>query len=78
VVDGDTLVVGTMKIRLEGIDAPETYQICLNAKGGQWTCGIEARHRLQAHIEGQVVVCLSNSTDVYHDFSRRARLEGKN
>jgi hypothetical protein len=65
VVDGDTLVVGATKIRLEGIDAPETDQVCLNAKGDHWTCGIEARDRLQAHIEGQVVVCLSNSTDIY-------------
>lgn len=27
VVDGDTLVVNDIKIRLEGIDAPETDQI---------------------------------------------------
>jgi endonuclease YncB( thermonuclease family) len=61
VVDGDTLVVGATKVRLEGIDAPETDQICLNAKGDHWTCGIEARDRLQAHIEGQAVFCLSNN-----------------
>jgi endonuclease YncB( thermonuclease family) len=47
VVDGDTLVIGATKIRLEGIDAPETDQICLNLKGGHWTCGIEARDRLE-------------------------------
>jgi endonuclease YncB( thermonuclease family) len=29
VVDGDTLVVGDIKVRLEGIDAPETDQTCL-------------------------------------------------
>src|SRR5258706_13888797 len=59
VVDGDTLVVGATKVRLEGIDAPETDQICLDAKGDHWTCGIEAGDRLEAHIAGRVIACLS-------------------
>jgi endonuclease YncB( thermonuclease family) len=33
-------------LRLEGTDAPETDQICLNAKGDHWACGIEARDSL--------------------------------
>jgi endonuclease YncB( thermonuclease family) len=77
VVDGDTLVIGTMKLRLEGIDAPETDQICLNPKGDQWNCGIEARDRLQAHIGGLVVVCLSNSTDIYQRFLATCLLKGE-
>ena len=43
VVDGDTLAIGATKVRLEGIDAPETDQICLSAIGNRWTCGINAR-----------------------------------
>jgi endonuclease YncB( thermonuclease family) len=31
------------KIRLEGIDAPETDQLCLDGKGQRWACGIETR-----------------------------------
>src|SRR5258705_742288 len=77
VVDGDTLVIGATKIRLEGIDAPETDQICLNAKGEHWTCGIEARDWLKAHIEGQVVLCLSNSTDVYQRSLAACSLKGE-
>ena len=77
VVDGDTLVVGATKVRLEGIDAPETDQICLNGRGDHWTCGIEARDRLQAHIEGQAVFCLSNSIDVYQRSLAKCSLEGE-
>jgi endonuclease YncB( thermonuclease family) len=44
VVDGDTLTIGATKVRLEGIDAPETDQVCLNASGVRWTCGIDARN----------------------------------
>jgi len=65
VVDGDTLTVGAAKIRLQGIDAPETDQICLNASGKQWTCGLEARDRLAAHIGGREIRCVSTAIDVY-------------
>jgi endonuclease YncB( thermonuclease family) len=33
IVDGDTIEIGQVKVRLSGIDAPETDQICLDAKG---------------------------------------------
>jgi endonuclease YncB( thermonuclease family) len=46
IVDGDTLAIGSTKIRLEGIDAPETDQVCLNANGVYWACGIDARDQL--------------------------------
>jgi endonuclease YncB( thermonuclease family) len=55
VVDGDTLTIGAAKIRLQGIDAPETDQVCLHAGGQQWTCGLEARDRLAAHIAGREI-----------------------
>jgi endonuclease YncB( thermonuclease family) len=65
IVDGDTLAIGATKIRLEGIDAPETDQVCLNANGVRWTCGIDARDKLAAHIAGREINCTSNGTDVY-------------
>jgi endonuclease YncB( thermonuclease family) len=65
VVDGDTLTIGAAKIRLQGIDAPETDQVCLNAGGQQWTCGLEARDRLAGHIAGREIRCVSTAIDVY-------------
>jgi len=38
VVDGDTLVAQDVKVRLEGIDAPEHGQTC-TANGVPWACG---------------------------------------
>ena len=66
VVDGDTLAIAAVKVRLEGIDAPETDQVCLKASADPWTCGIEARDELASHIAGRVVTCVSNANDVYH------------
>jgi endonuclease YncB( thermonuclease family) len=65
VVDGDTLALGATRVRLEGIDAPETDQICLNANGVRWTCGIGARDQLAAHIAGQDIKCSSSGVDAY-------------
>ena len=59
IVDGDTLAIGATKVRLEGIDAPETDQVCLNANGVRWTCGIDARDQLVAHIAGREINCTS-------------------
>jgi endonuclease YncB( thermonuclease family) len=78
VVDGDTLAIGAMKVRLEGIDAPETDQVCLNATGSRWTCGIEARDQLASHIAGRGITCVSNGTDVYHRILGTCSLAGDN
>lgn len=65
IVDGDTLTIGLIKVRLEGIDAPETDQVCLNANGLRWTCGIDARDQLALHIGGRDIKCSSSGTDAY-------------
>ncbi len=65
IVDGDTLAIGATKVRLEGIDAPETDQVCLNANGARWTCGIEARDQLAVHIGGREIRCSSSGIDAY-------------
>lgn len=39
VVDGDTLVLGEVRIRLFGIDAPELSQTCSDMQGAPWGCG---------------------------------------
>jgi len=65
VIDGDTIVVGTVKVRLDGIDAPETDQVCLDSAGNRWTCGIAARDALAARIGNGNVSCTSRGEDRY-------------
>ena len=46
IVDGDTLAIGSKKIRLEAIDAPETYQVCLcGARGSLASEAFGGPHR---------------------------------
>jgi endonuclease YncB( thermonuclease family) len=65
VIDGDTIAIGTRHVRLEGIDAPETDQVCIDANGDRWTCGIAARDGLLSHIAGRIVSCASRGEDRY-------------
>jgi hypothetical protein len=45
IIDGDTLAIGETKIRLEGIDAPESDQVCLDRNAAKWSCGISQLKR---------------------------------
>lgn len=64
VVDGDTLTVDGAKVRLFGIDAPESSQTCTRDKQA-WACGEEAAHQLHALVDGNQVECQSTGRDTY-------------
>lgn len=66
VVDGDTIVVGSTRVRLFGIDAPETHQSC-SAKGGEaaYECGVAAKAALERKIGAAPVRCETKRKDMY-------------
>ena len=64
-VDGDTLDVRGTRIRLYGIDAPESDQRCTQADGTSWRCGQRSALELDALIEDRPVRCVPRSTDRY-------------
>ena len=65
-IDGDTLRVGSTKFRLDGIDAPEPEQNCLNEAGELWDCGRQAGKRLADKIGGREVCCEDKGLDWKH------------
>jgi endonuclease YncB( thermonuclease family) len=56
VVDGDTLEMRGDRIRLWGVDAFETRQLC-DRPGGTYRCGQVAANALDARLAGQIVTC---------------------
>lgn len=63
VTDGDTLILDGITYRLEGIEAPQTDQTCLDDKGAVWKCGIEARDRLRDYAGKGDVRCTDRGAD---------------
>ena len=64
VFDGDTLEVGGVRVRLYGIDAPESQQSC-RAAGRRWPCGHEAKRALANQIGTRRVACEARDRDSY-------------
>ena len=64
VIDGDTIEVDGARVRLHGVDAPETGQSCL-AGGTHWACGQRATRELAKYIDARLVKCEQRDRDRY-------------
>lgn len=65
VFDGDTIEIAGTRIRLEGIDAPESQQTCNRKGAGLWRCGAAATSHLKRLTGGREVTCESAGEDRY-------------
>jgi endonuclease YncB( thermonuclease family) len=68
--DGDTIELGGTSFRLDGIDAPEFDQMCLDEQSAVWACGIEARDQLAALIRNGAVRCDDKGPDPVYPAKR--------
>ncbi|MGZ1520293.1 thermonuclease family protein [Xanthomonas citri] len=65
VTDGDTLTVAKKRIRLWGIDAPESTQQCTSQDGLSWPCGRRSAAALDHFLLDKTVRCQAKDTDRY-------------
>ena len=77
VVDGDTLNVGGVTVRLHGIDAPETDQFCGGNGAPPWPCGAWVGNELRARIEGRQARCEAIETDRYGRVVAKCFVDGQ-
>jgi endonuclease YncB( thermonuclease family) len=61
--DGDTLQLDGVTYRLDGVDAPEIDQICINDYADPWACGAEAREQLVTLIGKRGLHCEDRGPD---------------
>jgi len=65
VIDGDTIDVGEIRVRLHGIDAPENNQTCETPRGGDWACGRWVTQQVRARYDGRMALCQQQDIDRY-------------
>ncbi|MCR8827123.1 thermonuclease family protein [Pseudosulfitobacter koreensis] len=65
VIDADTIDVGTTRVRLHGIDAPEMDQTCLTGQNTVIECGRWATDQVRARFQNRLARCTPIETDQY-------------
>lgn len=77
VIDGDTIDVGAVRIRLHGIDAPERDQPCTTTSGQNWACGDWVTRQVRDLFEGTQARCAQVDTDRYGRVVARCAARGR-
>jgi endonuclease YncB( thermonuclease family) len=65
IIDGDTLEIHGTRIRLWGIDAPESNQLCRGDDSNQYRCGAKAANDLDSFLNKRPIDCAPVSLDQY-------------
>jgi endonuclease YncB( thermonuclease family) len=65
VIDGDTLGIHGARVRLWGIDAPVSSQLCRGEDSLPYRCGAQAANDLDAFIAARPVNCVPLNLDPY-------------
>jgi endonuclease YncB( thermonuclease family) len=76
VVDGDTLRMGALAVRLKDMDAPEMRQSCLR-EGAPYPCGKIAREALIGLVRDREVQCRIAGRDRYGRSLARCTVDGQ-
>ncbi len=65
VVDGDTIKIYNERVRLVGIDAPESKQKCFDKNGKEYFCGKMSTNFLKEIADQKIVECFYEKRDFY-------------
>ncbi|WP_101341298.1 thermonuclease family protein [Cereibacter azotoformans] len=76
VIDGDTLEIEGVRVRLFGIDAPERNQTC-GERDLLWSCGEWATERLELLLGGGQVRCTGAERDRYGRLLATCEVDGQ-
>lgn len=75
--DANQVTIGNVRIRLAGSDAPGLDQLCLNANGERWNCGIAAHDALVARTSDKTWTCRTQRTDRFGRAVAKCEADGE-
>ena len=78
IIDGDTIKILNIKIRLHGIDSPEIKQNCKDSDGILWRCGLDAKQALLDLVYSQIVTCIGSKQDRYKRLIAKCYVNNQN
>jgi endonuclease YncB( thermonuclease family) len=64
--DANTIQLGDVTYRLDGVDAPEFDQVCIDDHADPWACGVDGRDQLTRLVGGHAVHCDDLGPDKAH------------
>ena len=77
IIDVDTIILNSEKIRFYGIDTPEIKQTCTNNIGQTYSCGVKATLELKKIIGSRKVLCIKKTKDRYKRSISICYVDGK-
>ena len=77
VIDGDTIDVGSTRVRLFGIDTPEPGQTCKIEGNVEWPCGDWVSSQVRKSFGGSQAVCNVLDQDKYGRVVGQCFVDGK-
>lgn len=77
VIDGDTLDIRGTRIRLHGVDAPESAQLCQDAEGKAYRCGQTTALALSDKVGVANISCEQKDIDRYQRIVAVCSLRGE-
>ena len=77
VIDGDTIEVADVTVRLHGIDAPEVDQMCETRTGQPFPCGVFVSEQVHARYDGKRTNCTVVTTDRYGRYVAKCMVNGR-
>lgn len=77
IVSGESVVIGKTRVRLAALAAPSPEQLCLDAAGARWSCGLSARDELAGHVDKKPWSCQALRTDSYGRTVAKCSVDGE-
>src|SRR3989338_431290 len=65
ITDGDTIKIAEKRIRLIGIDAPESKQNCFDTNNREYACGKASTDFIKNLADKKFVICKYEKLDIY-------------